>query len=167
VGDDLEVGLMVSFARKGPSIRLKLRDYERSLLQGLLGEMRLLLEADLPKVDPVTARLFPDAYEETADQEAYQDLVGDQLRRDKLRALESVENCVEGEGELTLRLSDEDANTWLTVVNDLRLAIGTRLDVTEERMEEEIDENDPDGPALSALHWLGWVQESILREVHL
>jgi hypothetical protein len=157
---------VVSFSRKGSTIRLKLRDYERELLKGLLGEMRLLLEADLPKVDPVTARLFPEAYESAEDQDAYQDMVGDQLRRDKLSALESVESCTEGEGDLDLKLSDEDANTWLTVINDLRLAIGTRLDVTEERMEEDIDEKDPDAPALSALHWLGWVQESILREVH-
>lgn len=158
---------MVSFSRKGSSIRLKLRSYERELLEGLLGEMRLLLEADLPRVDPVTARLFPDAYETAEEQEDYQEMVGDQLRRDKLRALESVEACVEGEGDLELKLTDEDANTWLTVLNDLRLAIGTRLDVTEERMEERVDENDPDAPGLSALHWLGWVQESILREVHL
>lgn len=157
---------MVHFSRKDPSIRLKLRDYERGLLQGLLGEMRLLLEADLPKVDPVTARLFPDAYETAEDQDAYHELVGDQLRRDKLRALESMENSIDGEGDLDLKLSEEEANTWLTVVNDLRLAIGTRLNVTEERMEEEVEENDPDAPALSALHWLGWVQESILREVH-
>ena len=157
---------MVSFSRKGSTIRLKLHDYERGLLQGLVGEMRVLLEAELPKVDPVTARLFPDAYETATDQESYQDMVGDQLRRDKLRAVESVESCIEGEGELDLKLSDEDANTWLTVLNDLRLAIGNRLNVTEARMEEEVDENDPDAPALSALHWLGWVQESILREVH-
>lgn len=157
---------MVSFSRKGSAARLKLRPYERQLLQGLLAEMRLLLEADLPKVDPVTARLFPDAYETPEDQEAYQDLVGNQLRRDKLRALESVEGCVVGEGDLDLRLSEEDANTWLTVINDLRLAIGTRLEITEEKMEQDVDESDPEAPALSALHWLGWVQESILREVH-
>ena len=157
---------MVSFSRKGSSIRLKLRGYERELLHGLLGEMRLLLEADLPKVDPVTARLFPDAYETSEEQESYQEMVGDQLRRDKLRALEAVENSIAGEGDLDLKLSEEDANIWLTVLNDLRLAIGTRLDVTEERMEQEVEETDPEAPALSALHWLGWVQESILREVH-
>ena len=158
---------MVSFSRKDSTIRLKLHGYERELMKGLLGEMRLLLEADLPKVDPVTARLFPDAYESSEEQDAYQEMVGDQLRRDKLRALESVETCVAGEGDLDLKLSDEDANTWLTVVNDLRLAIGARLDITEELMEADVDESDPDAPALSALHWLGWVQESILREVHL
>lgn len=158
---------MSAFSRKGTTIRLRLRDYERQLLEGLLAEMRILLEANLPKVDPVTARLFPDAYETPDQQEAYQDLVGDQLRRDKLRALEAVEGCVsEGEGDLDLKLSEEDASTWLTVINDLRLAIATRLDVTEEQMEQDVDEKDPEAPALSALHWLGWVQESILREVH-
>jgi hypothetical protein len=157
---------VTSFSRKGSSIRLKLRAPERDLLQGLLGEMRLLLEADLPKVDPVTARLFPDAYGSEDEQAAYQEMVGDQLRRDKLRALDAVDECLDAEGDLDLKLSDEDANIWLTVLNDLRLAIGARLDVTEERMEQEVDEDDPDAPALTALHWLGWIQESLLREVH-
>jgi Domain of unknown function (DUF2017) len=148
------------------TIRLRLRDYERELLQHLFAEMRLLLEAELPKADPVTARLFPDAYEEPVDQTAYQDLVGDQLRRDKLTALGDLEESIHGEGSIDLKLSEDEASKWLAVVNDLRLAIGTRLEVTEEKMEQEIDENDPEASALSALHWLGWVQESLLREMH-
>ena len=147
-------------------IRFHLRDYERELLQHLLAEMRVLLEAELPKVDPVTARLFPDAYQTPEEQEAYDEMVGNQLRRDKLSALDTVQRCVDGEGALDLTLSNEDVNVWLTVINDLRLAIGTRLDVTEEKMEQDIDEGDPEGPAMSALHWLGWLQESLLREMH-
>jgi hypothetical protein len=157
---------VTAFHRKDPSVRLRLREYERELLQHLLAEMRVLLEADLPKVDPVTARLFPDAYVEPNDQEAYEELVGNQLRRDKLRAVTTVQEAVAGEGALDLRLAEEDANVWLTVVNDLRLAIGTRLEVTEEEMENDIEEGHPEAAAMSALHWLGWVQESILREMH-
>ena len=128
--------------------------------------MRLLLEADLPKADPVTARLFPDAYQFPDEQQAYEELLGDQLRRDKLSALMSLDERIAGEGNLDVKLSEEEANTWLTVINDLRLAIGTRLDVTEDMMEAEIDHDDPEGQAMSALHWLGWLQETILREVH-
>jgi hypothetical protein len=157
---------VTAFPRKDPSARLRLHEYERELLQHLLAEMRVLLEADLPKVDPVTARLFPDAYVEPDDQKAYGELVGDQLRRDKLSALTTVQEAVAGEGSLDLKLSEEDAHVWLTVVNDLRLAIGTRLEVTEEAMEGEIEEGHPEGPAMSALHWLGWMQESILRDLH-
>jgi Domain of unknown function (DUF2017) len=156
---------MSAFSRRS-QVRVKLRPYERELLQHLLAEMRVLLEAELPKIDPVTARLFPDAYETTPDQEAYQELVGDELRRDKLAALTAVGSAVAGEGSLDLKLTEDEASTWLTVINDLRLAIGTRLNVTEERMEEHIDEDDPEASALSALHWLGWVQESLLREMH-
>ena len=156
---------MSAFPRKN-SVRVRLHPYERELLQQLLAEMRVLLEAELPKVDPVTARLFPDAYEAREDQEAYQELVGDQLRKDKLSALRHVAETIDGEGTLDMKLTEEDAATWLRVVNDLRLAIGTRLDVTEEKMEQEIDESDPEASALSALHWLGWMQESLLREMH-
>jgi hypothetical protein len=157
---------VTAFPRKDASARIRLRDYERELLRHLLAEMRVLLEADLPKVDPVTARLFPDAYDEPEDQSAYHDLVGDQLRRDKLRSLATMEETIAGEGALDVKLSEEDTHTWLTVVNDLRLAIGTRLEVTEDAMEREIDETDPEAQAMSALHWLGWLQESILRDIH-
>jgi hypothetical protein len=156
---------MSAFSRK-QSVRVKLRSYERELLQHLLAEMRVLLEAELPKVDPVTARLFPDAYDAAEEQDAYEQLVGDQLRNDKLAALSTVGEAIAGEGSLDLKLSEDEASIWLTVVNDLRLAIGTRLNVTEEKMEQEIDEEDPEASAFSALHWLGWMQESILRELH-
>jgi hypothetical protein len=44
----------------------------------------------------------------------------------------------------------------------MRLAIGARLEVTEEKMNQAMDANGPDAPAWAVLHWLGWLQESIL-----
>jgi hypothetical protein len=51
------------------------------------------------------------------------------------------------------------------LLTDLRLAIGTRLDVTEEKMSDDIDPDDPEAAALSVLHWLGWVQGTILEAI--
>ena len=64
---------------RGGSVRYSLDEDESEILRRLIEEMRLLLEADVPRIDPVIARLFPAAYEEASDEEAYRELTGSQL----------------------------------------------------------------------------------------
>lgn len=147
------------------TFRLSLEQDEATLLGRLLDEMNALLKSDLPRAEPVTGRLFPNAYESDDDQAAYEELVGDQLRSGKQEALEQVRKMLEDRSNGAIEMNRADVDAWLTVVNDLRLTIGTRLEVTEETMQRELDAGDPDAAALSVLHWLGWVQESILRQI--
>ncbi|HVF52324.1 MAG TPA: DUF2017 family protein [Actinomycetota bacterium] len=145
----------------GDGIVLAFEGYEAQLLDDLTGELKRLLSADLPKLEPVTARLFPDAYETLEDERAFRDLVGNDLRSAKLEAVETVRDHL-SDGDQTRALSEANIDAWLRVLTDIRLAIGTRLDVTDETMEQDPDPDDPDGPALSVLHWLGWVQGMML-----
>jgi hypothetical protein len=138
---------------------------EAELLRELCKEMRTLLEADIPRVDPVVARLFPDAYDDESDARAFHDLVGDELRTHKLNALRAVEDGLGKNGPATLSFEGPAVDAWLTFLTDARLAIGTRLDVTEETMEVEPDADDPEAPAYSVLHYLGWLQESTLNQM--
>jgi hypothetical protein len=62
-------------------------------------------------------------------------------------------------------LSPEEGEAWVRALTDMRLAIGTRLDVTEETMSTEPDPDDPSAAPLQILHWLGWLQESILDQM--
>ena len=157
---------MAGFDRKsGGVVRAKFDEPEADVLRDLLSEMRILLEAELPREDPVTARIFPQAYSEPEDQSAYQELIGGQLREHKLAALDSVRTALGEKGKVKITLEGEQIESWLAVLTDIRLAIGTRLDVTEETMDRELDQDDPDAPALAALHWLGWMQESILQAI--
>ncbi len=154
---------MVGFQPSPEHVLVRLEDHEIGLLQSLLAEMETLLRAEV-EADPVNRRLFPDAYESEEDSEAYRELVGDSLRKDKLAALEKMKTGLERGGqEKSIRLSPEDADTWLPVLTDLRLAIGTRNDVTEEKMAAEVDPEDPGSAGLLVLHWLGWLQESLLE----
>jgi len=121
--------------------------------------MRLLLEADIPRSDQVMQRLFPDAYDTAEEANAYRELVDDDLRSAKLAALNDVSESLGP----TITLTLDQASGWLTLLTDMRLAIGTRLDVTEETMATEVESDDPDAPAYSVLHWLGWMQEMMLR----
>ena len=146
-------------------LRVQLGTQEAAILRGLVKEMRLLLEADIPKSDHVMQRLFPRAHEDDEEERSYQDLVGNELHRTKLDALRSVDEALGAEGELDVILSPAAADDWLRLLNDVRLAIGSRLEVDEDKMGRTYDPSDPEAPALSVLHWLGWFQGSILEEM--
>lgn len=62
----------------------------------------------------------------------------------------------------TVRLTTEQADAWLAAVNDVRLALGTALDVTED-MPDDLGDDDPRSPHLSVYHWLSQLQESLLQ----
>jgi hypothetical protein len=142
---------------------LVLDETEAVLLRQLTAELRALLAGKRPRKDPVLRRILPDAYETPDDQAAYQELVGDDLVREKLRALDIVSIALGDAPEITI--SGDDFGTWLACLTDLRLAIGVRLDIDEERMGAEIDPHDPDAQSLTVLHWLGWLQEGLVRSV--
>lgn len=71
-----------------------------------------------------------------------------------------LETCPEAGGEIRLTL--EQAAAWLSALNDVRLALGTALDVTED-MQDDVPPDDPRGPHLGVYHWLTWVQESLVH----
>jgi hypothetical protein len=152
-------------AHAGDALELQLEEHEASLLRQLAGETRTLLEAEVPREDPVVARLFPEAYDDPVQAKSYDDMVGSELRREKLRALGEVSESLGPSGATTVRLTDDLTSAWLAWLTDVRLAVGTRLGVTEETMGDEIDPDSPEAPAYSVLHWLGWIQESIIERL--
>lgn len=153
---------MAEFEKAQLGIRVQLEEQEADLLRQLLGEMATLLEVDI-RDDPVNKRLFPDAYESKEDSESYRELVGDELRTAKVDTLKKVLQTLGEEGPVDTTIPKEDVGDWLTVLTDIRLAIGTRNEVTEEKMAEELDTDDPEAAAMLVLHWLGWLQESLLE----
>lgn len=129
----------VTRARRG-GLDVRLPPEERALLASLPGQLeRVLDSADDPSdVQPeVLRRLFPVAYarDVTAEQN-YAAIVRSELleqRRESLAVLAQTADAA--------HLSNEEAEAWLASLNDLRLVIGTSLDVDEEP--PEVDENDP------------------------
>ena len=118
--------------------------------------------------DPAVRRLLPDAYKD--DPEAageFRRLMNAELRQTKTGALAEVSAAaMSGAGQTaTLRLREEQAERWLQALTDIRLVLGTRLDVTEDPadMWERLEPDDPRGALLAVYDWLGWLQESIVR----
>ena len=148
----------------GGAVRVRFEEHEADVIRNLLSEMHAMLDSGRSG-DPVMERLFPRAYTEESDEEAYKELLGSDLEASKKKALDMVAQSIRESGPVDTPLSTEQANEWLAALNDIRLAIGTRLDVSEETMSQELDPDDEKSPAMAVLHWLGWVQESIIDRI--
>jgi Domain of unknown function (DUF2017) len=163
VGDDHEERLMATLDSNGDTIQLSLDEEEAHILRGLLRQMSNLLEIESHVDDAVIDRLFPSAYADPEDAKAFADLVGDELRSDKVAALGSMLETLGTEGPVKATLAADQIDLWLTGINDVRLALGTRLDVTEERMSEDLPPGHPAAAGLALLDWLAWIQDSLLE----
>jgi hypothetical protein len=142
--------------RKG-EFRIRLPSNERDALRALPEQLRTLL-ADSPG-DPALYRLFPVAYQDDPErEEEYRQLMRDELLEQHLASLRVLEETVGAD-----RLSEEQAVAWLSALNDLRLVLGTRLEVTEDTYAEEIDEHDPRYPSLSMYAYLGFLEEQLVE----
>ena len=125
------------------------------LLRSLAPRMRELLGSD----DPVLERLFPVAYPEDEDRETeYRLLVRDELRASHLAALIALEETADAE-----RLDEEQLLAWMRAVNEVRLVLGTRLDVTEEGDERPTEADDPRTTAFAVYDYLTWLQGEIVE----
>jgi hypothetical protein len=141
-------------------IKLRLRPEERNMLEMMCEELRQRIDGD--PGDHELRRLFPPAHKDDPDADAdYRRLVGGQLVGGRTRALDTVERTIEQSS-----LSLEEAESWLTVLNDLRLVLGTRLDVTED-MSFELDTRDPRSQELAVYGYLSWLQEQLVEAIAL
>ena len=118
-----------------------------------------------PPADPALARLLPDAYADDDEAAAeFRRFTEQDLRAGKRAhagtVLATLAPLLDGGGRLTLDRDQVDAG--LGTLNDLRLVLGTRLEVTEET-DLDPPEDDPRAQALLVYGWLGWLQESLLR----
>ena len=148
---------MRRFHREGDgSFTVRLEDEERQLLKSLPGQLASLVEAD-PE-DPWLQRLFPTAYPKDPEREQeWRLLMSVDLhdrRREQLMTLA-------GTAEATT-LTEEELLGWAQALNDLRLYLGTRLELSEETELEDLE--DDDARQLFVLYtWLGLIQEETVQ----
>jgi hypothetical protein len=141
---------------------LHLEGSEPELLAMLLEELDTVLAADPDPADEVHRRLYPAAYRDDATaEEEYRSLTETSLRT--LRG-ERVAACrADLSAGTTLDLADAElGRRWLQVLNDLRLALGTRLGVTEADA-GELDETSHDAQPRALYLWLTEVQDLMVH----
>jgi hypothetical protein len=126
---------------------VSLQDWEQGLLVGLAADLRSLLAETTD--DPSVRRLFPTAYHDQPERDLeYQVLARDELLHRRLDALDRVTSAV-GAGELDLA----GLSAWMRAVNDLRLVLGTNLDVSEDDPPRPRPD-DPEAPAREVYGYL-------------
>jgi Domain of unknown function (DUF2017) len=115
--------------------------------------------------DPVLARLLPDGYrEDPAAAGEFRQYTEPALRAGKVAAARTVLGTLPAGGG-RVRLAGEDAQDWLRALNDVRLAIGTVLGITEDYEDElsQADSTSARAAYLEVYHWLGYLQDSLVR----
>jgi hypothetical protein len=154
---------MKPFRAKGGRLVARFDRAEAGVVGLLLDQLEQLLLADRADStgDPVIARLFPAGHRsDRAIAEDYRDLTESTLRGGKADDLATVRATLPVDGG-EVRLDLDQAGAWLRTSNDLRLALGTRLDITEESEppEEIVDEGDHQ---LAVYYWLTALQGSLV-----
>ena len=133
-------------------VELHLSEDECSLLRALAEELQERLRGD-DSDHADLRRLFPTAYNEDPDKDQeYQILARSELQDRRLHALQQFIDTLDAD-----RLTDDQTMVWMQSINQLRLVLGTQLDVS-----EEIDD-DPDTPTQALYEYLGVLLEHLVR----
>lgn len=175
---------MKGWRRSGERLVCALQRNEAMLLRALVTQIREILAARLaespvdelstitgirtgpstPPRDRVLARLLPDFNKD------------DPTLAGGLRSLHEPEliDAKEGVAAVVLRtcppeggkvrLTLDEGEAWLSALNDVRLALGIVLEVTED-MPDQLPDSDPRAPHLGVYHWLTYLQDSLVHAV--
>jgi hypothetical protein len=180
---------VIPWERVGETVTTKVDRQEAAVLRGLVTQMEEMLKSRQDEApedelaaltgirtgpstapdDPILSRLLPDFHRLDGDEATTED-------RDSAAALRSLhepelldakagvaavllDTCPPGGG--LVKLSVEHAEAWLSALNDVRLALGTTLGISED-MPDDLPEDDPRAPHLGVYHWLTWMQESLV-----
>ena len=146
---------------RGRDVVARLDPAEAQIVGLLLDQLEQLLDADDVRDDAVLQRLFPDGHRGDAGIAAdYRDLTEESLRAGKADDLATVRATLPPDGG-EVRLDTDQAAAWLRSTNDIRLALGVRLDVTEDTEPPE-DPAGEEGQQLAVYYWLTAVQGSLV-----
>jgi hypothetical protein len=133
---------------------------ELEMLLGLSGN------DELPD-DPVLARLLPDAYREDPDASAeFRRYTEESLRSGKINSAQAVLASLPAEGGEVV-LSEPECQQWLWALNDVRLALGVRLGITDENedLTEGLSADEPRAAYIWVYQWLAYLQDSLIESL--
>jgi hypothetical protein len=115
--------------------------------------------------DPVLARLLPDAYRDDPEASGeFRRYTEQGLRSGKAAAARTVLATLPPGGG-RIRLSEAEGQAWLRALNDVRLALGVRLGVTDD-FDEQVADMGPDDPRsayVGVYQWLAFLQETLVQ----
>lgn len=130
----------------------------------------LQADPDQPEVsdDPVLNRLFPTAYPHDAHAASdFRRFTERGLKTKKVTEAEVVLSRLQLTqlGDADLRIPPAEVDAWLRTLTSVRLAVATRLEITDSESADrlaELPEDDPRSFMISVYDWLGFAQETMI-----
>ena len=119
---------------------------------------------DTPPDDEVLLRLLPNAYADQVDASEFRRYTESTLRQKKQAHAMAMRMHLKSAVDGIVEVDHDGANAWLGAMNDVRLALGVRLNV-QENSHEDLELLAPDDPmrgVYAVYSWLGWLQESLI-----
>lgn len=145
-------------SNEGGGIEVRLPPGLRDVLRSLCDQLEALLTTEDRSSDPALARLSPAAYPDDPLRELeFEQMAGDDLAAGRLAALRELRATA---GDEVLR--EEQALAWLRTLNDLRLVLGTRLDLTEESGAEDFTGDETSAAVFELYGALTMIQGELL-----
>lgn len=166
-------------------LHLSLEEVEVALLRSLASQLQDLVgPRDDPDADPLFALVGIDPVAETPDDPALRRLLPDafidddeaagQFRRFTERDLRESKARNAARVDAQLAAQDQEVTiagdaipAWLGFLNDTRLTIGTRLEISEENHDAlaDLPDTDPRSGLFHVYDWLTFLQESIVQRL--
>ncbi|GAA1402541.1 DUF2017 domain-containing protein [Catellatospora coxensis] len=164
---------MTIFRRVGAECVADFREDEVRVLRKVAEEVVGLLTDGFDREDPVVERLFPDVYPEDVKNSAeFRRFTEGDLKTAKIDQAGAVLAGLPEAGKGEVRLDRESAEAWLRAINDARLALGIRLELTDDtvveyELEEALEQDAGSARVfqLSVYSYLGYLQESLLEAI--
>lgn len=114
--------------------------------------------------DPVLARLLPDAYRDDPNAAGeFRRFTESGLRSGKVECAQTLLDTLPPSGG-KVRLTSDQAEAWLRSLNDVRLALGVRLGVTDDydALDTDVQPEDPRFAYVQVYQWLAYIQGSLV-----
>jgi hypothetical protein len=147
----------------GQVVELVVADIPAPATDDLAAMVGISDEAEVPE-DPVLARLLPDGYRDDPDAaNDFRRFTESGLRSAKVESAQLLLRTLPAGGG-RVRLSPDQAEAWLRSLNDVRLAMGVRLGVTDDfdGLSEDVKPDDPRHAYIQVYQWLAFLQGSLV-----
>jgi Domain of unknown function (DUF2017). len=146
--------------RKGKNFEISLGPAERDALEELAQQLRrALLEGD-PRSSPDLMRLYRPASDDPLLNLEFERMADEDLLAQRLAALDVLSDTAHAKV-----LTEPQLTAWIGAINNTRLVLGTRLDVTADSADADFV-SDPDREAGYAMYqFLTWLLGSFVDAV--
>src|SRR5437588_776890 len=137
---------------------INLMSYVTFVFQKLFGYTREKANRLMLQVHHEGRAVVSSGPRERAELDVFRLLMHGGLHEGRLAALDAFEEAIDAD-----HLDEDRAWAWLRALNDIRLLLGTRLDVTEGEVIRRANPDDPRAASLALYGYLSWLEEQLVE----